>query len=153
MFLCQDLAFSLAWVQMKICNGSGFPKESLLRGAFSLEKIRTQGAAGRITCKFTITSERKTGPPQKTEESEPNECGRIPARRIFFGKDKECGSDNRITKFTITSNARRSFIEKHMESGRVSATHVLVEKRHGLRERLVACHMNYNHIERETRLT
>ena len=120
---------------------------------FPWKNFRTQGAAGRITCKFTITSERKTGPPQKTEESEPNECGRIPARRTFFGKDKECGSDNRITKFTITWNARRTFIEKHMESGRVSATHVLVEKRHGLRERLVACHMNYNHIERETRLT
>ena len=37
MFLCQDLAFSLAWVQMKICNGSGRPEESLLRGTFSLD--------------------------------------------------------------------------------------------------------------------
>ena len=80
---------------------------------FPWKNFRNQGAAGRITCKFTITSERKTGLPEKTEESEPNECGRIPARRIFFGKDKECGSDNRITcKFTITSKARRTFIEK-----------------------------------------
>ena len=109
---------------------------------FPGKHFRNQGAAGRITCKFTIASERKTGLPEKTEESEPNECGRIPARRIFFGKDKECGSDDRITcKFTITSNARRTF-KKHMESGRVSATHVLVEKRYGIRERLVACHMN-----------
>ena len=30
----------------------------------------------------------------------------------------------------------------YMESGRVSATHVLVEKRYGIRERLVAGHMN-----------
>ena len=68
---------------------------------FPWKNFRNQGAAGRITCKFTITSERKTGLPEKTEESEPNECGRIPARRIFFGKDKECGSDNRIRcKFT-----------------------------------------------------
>ena len=29
-----------------------------------------------------------------------------------------------------------------MESGRVSASHVLVEKRYGIRERLAACHMN-----------
>ena len=29
-----------------------------------------------------------------------------------------------------------------MESRRVSATHVLVEKRYGIRERLIACHMN-----------
>ena len=32
-----------------------------------------------------------------------------------------------------------------METGRVSATHVLVEKRYGVRERLVACHMNLSH--------
>ena len=31
---------------------------------------------------------------------------------------------------------------KHTGSGRVSATHVLVEKRYGIRERLVACLMN-----------
>ena len=110
---------------------------------FPWKNFRTQGAAGRITRKFAITSERKTGLPQKTEESEPNECGRIPARRIFFGKDKECGSDNRITcKFTITSNARRTFIEETHGIWKVSATHVLVEKRCGIRERLVACHMN-----------
>ena len=73
---------------------------------FPWKNFRSQEAAGRITCKFTITSERKTGLPEKTEE-------RIPARRIFFGKDKECGRDNRITcKFTITSNARRTFIEE-----------------------------------------
>ena len=33
-------------------------------------------------------------------------------------------------------------LKKRMETGRVSATHVLVEKRYGIRERLVACHMN-----------
>ena len=37
-----------------------------------------------------------------------------------------------------------------MESGRVSATHVLVEKRYGIRERLVACHMNLqSHCSRD----
>ena len=47
-------------------------------------------------------------------------------------------------KFTITLNARRVllfYLRKHTESGRVSATHVLVEKRYGIRERMVACHM------------
>ena len=34
------------------------------------------------------------------------------------------------------------YLRKHTESGRVSATHVLVEKRYGIRERLVACPMN-----------
>ena len=33
-------------------------------------------------------------------------------------------------------------LKKHMESGRVSATHVLVEKRYGIRERSLARHMN-----------
>ena len=28
---------------------------------------------------------------RKHKESEPEECGRIPAKRIFFGKRKECG--------------------------------------------------------------
>ena len=45
-------------------------------------------------------------------------------------------------KFTITLNARRVLLEKHTESGRVSATHVLVEKRYGVRVRWVAGHMN-----------
>ena len=31
------------------------------------------------------------------------------------------------------------YLRKHTESGRVSATHVLVEKRYGVRERLIAC--------------
>ena len=33
-------------------------------------------------------------------------------------------------------------LKKHMESGRVSATHVLVEKRYRIRERLAASHVN-----------
>ena len=33
-------------------------------------------------------------------------------------------------------------LKKHMETGRVSAMHVLVERRNGIRKRLVACHMN-----------
>ena len=34
------------------------------------------------------------------------------------------------------------YLRKHTESGKVSATHVLVEKRYGIRERLVAGHRN-----------
>ena len=58
------------------------PRRSSPRGAFSLENIRSQGAVGLITCKFTITSQRKT---RIAWENTPKECGRIPARRIFFG--------------------------------------------------------------------
>ena len=110
---------------------------------FPWKKIRNQGAAGRIICNSQSLLNARPDYPRKQKESEPNECGRISARHIFFGKDKEPGNDNRITcKFTIASNARRTPIEKQLESGRVSAMHVLVEKRYGIRERLVACHMN-----------
>ena len=41
-------------------------------------------------------------------------------------------------KFTITLNANAFYLRKHTESGRVSATQVLVGKRYGIRERLAA---------------
>ena len=51
-----------------------------------MEKYWESGAVGRITCQFTIISERKT---------------------------RGAGVIDRITyKFTITLNARRAFIEK-----------------------------------------
>ena len=113
---------------MKICNGSDHPEESLLRGAFSLEKFEESGSSW---------------PHHKTEESEPNECGRIPARRISLEKTRNVGA---IAASHVNSQSPRTqdalSLKKHMESGRVSATHVLVEKRYGIRGRLVACHMN-----------
>ena len=69
------------------------PRNPLLRGAFSLENIRGPRAVGRITCEFTITCEPKTHfYLRKHKESEPEECGRISARRIFFRKEKDFGS-------------------------------------------------------------
>ena len=95
---------------------------------------------------------------RKRNESEPEECGRIPTTRVFFEKNKECGSGQlrvivqshrqqktqwnrtrgmwqdsydarflwtRTRNVGVTSNARRVF-------GRVSARHVLVEKRYGI---------------------
>ena len=51
-----------------------------------------------------------------------------------------------ITASHVNSQSPRTHdalsLKKHMESGRVSATHVLVEKRYGIRERSLACHMN-----------
>ena len=127
---------------MKICNGVATLRKPSCEARFPWKKFRNQGAAGRVTCNFTITSERKNGLPEKTEESEPNECGRIPARRIFF----ETRNVGAITASHVNLQSPRRHdalsLKKHMESGRVSATHVLVEKRYGIRERLVACHMN-----------
>ena len=55
-------------------------------------------------------------------------------QRAFCLKKQDCGSVGRESyKFTITLNARQRFyLRKHTESGRVSATDVLVEKRYGI---------------------
>ena len=75
---------------------------------FPWKNFGTQGAAGRITCKFTSTSERKTGLPEKTGMRQ-DSC----EAHFLWKRQKECGSDNRIRcKFSITSNARRTFIEE-----------------------------------------
>ena len=110
---------------------------------FPWKNFRNQGAAGRITCKFTITSERKTGLPEKTEESEPNNAAGFLRGAFSLEKTRNVGA---ITASHVNLQSPRRqdalSLKKHMESGRVSATHVLVEKRYGIRERLVACHMN-----------
>ena len=108
MFLCQDLAFFLAWVRMKTCNGSDYPEEALPRGAFSLENIRSQGAVGLITCKFTITSQRKTRIAwENTRKVNPRNAAGFLRGAFSLEIDKECAC-----KFTLTLNARRTFIEK-----------------------------------------
>ena len=98
---------------------------------FPWKNFRNQGAAGRITCKFTITSERKTGLPGFLRGA------------FSLEKTRNVGA---ITASHVNLQSPRRqdalSLKKHMESGRVSATHVLVEKRYGIRERLVACHMN-----------
>ena len=93
---------------------------------FPWKNIRTQGAVGRITCKFTTATERKTRIAWEN------------TRKVSLrgaGKQKECGS-GRPHHMSIFNHLERK------ESGRVSATHVLVEKRYRIRERLAASHVN-----------
>ena len=80
---------------------------------------------------------------RKHNESEPEECGRIPATRVFFEKTL-MWERSAASQINLQSHWTQDvfYLRKHMESGRVSATHVLVEKRNWIRERLVACHMN-----------
>ena len=65
-----------------------WPREIPSCGAhFPWKNIRSPRAVGRITCEFTITCEPKTHfYLRKHKESEPEECGRISARRIFLRK-------------------------------------------------------------------
>ena len=148
MFLCQDLAFFLAWVRMKTCNGSDYPGESLLRGAFSLEKfgVREQLASSHVNSESLLNPRR--GLLEKTQGKWTQGMRQDSCKAHFLSKkDKECAC-----KFTLTLNASRTFIEKHMETGRVSATHVLVEKRYGIRERLAACQMNLQSLWTQKRI-
>ena len=48
---------------------------------------------------------------RKHNESEPEDCGRIPATRVFYERDKEAVGRESY-KFTITLNARRVLLEK-----------------------------------------
>ena len=109
---------------------------------FPWKNLRNQGAAGRITCKFTITSERKTGLPKKTEN--PMNAAGFLRGALSLQKTRNVGA---ITASHVNLQSPRTqdalSLKKRMESGRVSATHVLVGKRYGFRERLVACHMKF----------
>ena len=78
--------------------------------------------------------------------------------RFHWKKQRIAGAVGRESyKFTITLNANAFYLRKHTESGRVSATHVLVEKRYGIRERLAASHVNLqsrrSHVEAEAHFT
>ena len=57
---------------------------------FPWKKIRNQGAAGRITCKFTITSERKTGLSTKQRKVNPTNAAGFLRGAFSWEKDKEC---------------------------------------------------------------
>ena len=105
LLLCQHLAFRLARTRMKICNGSD-GEESILRRVFLGKNIRNQGAAGRITCEFTMACE------PKAHFSSEN-TGRWTAKRIFLEKIQNLGGVGHITnKFAVTSNARCFLLKK-----------------------------------------
>ena len=95
---------------------------------FPWKNIRNQGAVGRITCKFTFTSERKTRITwENTRKVNPSNAAGFLRNAFLWKKIRNVGAVDR----------RRVCLRKHKESGRVSVTHVLVEKRYGVRERLV----------------
>ena len=156
MFLCQHLAFFLAWARMQTLQWrSDYPEESLLQGAFSLEKY--YGAVGRITCKFTIASERKTRITwENTGKVKPRNAAGFLRGAFSVEKTKILRAVGRITyKFAVTVNTRRLLytwenarnvegllqrafpLKKDTESGS-SRPHVI---------------KIYNHIERKTHFT
>ena len=142
MFLCQDLAFFLAWVRMKTCNGSDYPEESSCEARFPWKNITRQGAVGLITCKFTSTSQRKKRFAwENTRKVNPRMWQDSCEAHSAWKKTRNVGAIDRST-CTLQSPQDAPSLQKHMESGRVSATHVLAEKRYGFWERLVARHMN-----------
>ena len=119
-------------------NAAGF-----LRGAFSVEKDKECGS-GRPHQMWIHNHlwTQDTFYLRKHKESEPKECGRIPARRIFCGKRQGMWKRPAASDVNLQSHWTQDApsLKKHMESGRVSATHVFLEKRYGIRERSAASH-------------
>ena len=73
MFLCQDLAFSLAWVRMKICNGSDHAPRGIppARRVFlgKILGIREQLAASHVNSQSLLNA--RTDYPRKQRKVNP----------------------------------------------------------------------------------
>ena len=71
---------------------------------------------------------------RKHKESEPKECGRIPARRIFCGKRPGMWKRSTASYVNLQSHWTQDafYLRKHKESGRVAAIRVFLEKRYGI---------------------
>ena len=140
-FWC-DMRFEELWVTWPSISLSHKSDPRFVRNwesceaRFPWKSIRNQGAVGRITCKFTIISERKTRTTwENTRKVNPTNAAGFLRGALSSEKNKECGRDrpHHIVLQPPWTQDTLS-LKKHMESGRVSATHVLVEKRYGIRE-------------------
>ena len=138
-----------------LCNGSGYPEESLLQGAFSLEKY--YGADGRITCKFTITSERKAFITwENTRKVKPRNAAGFLRGAISVEKTKILGAVGRITyKVAVTVSTRHVLYTwentRNVEGSLQRAFPLKKDTESGSsRPRVIK---NYNHIECKTPFT
>ena len=122
--------FFLAWARMKICNGSD-PEESL--PATRWKNIRGPGrlAASHLNSHLWTQDAFYL---RKHKESEPEECGRFPARRIFFGKRHGIWERSAASHINLQSHWTRDtfYLRKHKDSGRVAVTHIFLGKRYGI---------------------
>ena len=103
--------------------------------------IREQLAASHVNSQSLLNT--RTGYPRKQRKVNPTNAAGFLRGAFSLEKTRNVGAitASHVNLQSPWTQEALSF-EKHMESGRVSATHVLVEKRYGIRERLVACHMN-----------
>ena len=111
-----------------------------VRRVFPWKKKRHPAGAGIITCEFTVTCEPKTHCTwENTMKVNPrNVAGFL--RRAFSMKETRNVEAVGPSHINLQSHWTQDvfYLRKHTESGRVSATHVLVEKRYGIRARWVA---------------
>ena len=98
---------------------------------FPWKNIRGPSTVGRITCELVNPRPFYV---RKHKESEPKECGRIPARRIFCGKRQGMWKRSTASHVNLQSHWSQDafYLRKHKESGRVAATRVFLEKRYGI---------------------
>ena len=110
---------------------------------FPWKNFRNQGAAGRSHVNSQSLLNARPDYPRKQRKVNPTNAAGFLRGAFSLEKTRNVGA---ITASHVNFQSARAqdalSLKKHMESGRVSATHVLVEKRYGIRERLVACQMN-----------
>ena len=111
--------------------------------------IREQLAASHVNSQSLLNA--RPDCPRKQRKVNPTNAAGFLRGAFSLEKTRNVGA---ITASHVNSQSPRTHdalsLKKHIESGRVSATHVLVEKRYGIRERLVACHLNLqSHCSRD----
>ena len=103
--------------------------------------IREQLAASHVNSQSLLNA--RPDYPRKQRKVNPMNAAGFLRGALSLEKTRNVGA---IAASDVNSQSPRTHdalsLKKHMESGRVSATHVLVEKRYGIRERSLACHMN-----------
>ena len=113
------------------------------RRVFPWKKKRHPAGAGSIACEFTLTCEPKTHCTWKikVKVNPRNVAGFL--RRAFSLKKRNVGAVGcESYKFTVTLDARRVALKKTHGIWKGFRDARFSWKRYGIRERLVACHMN-----------
>ena len=131
---------------VNICLCSSFEtSRRFLRGAFSLGKsndIRQGLAASHVNSHWLVNPRRIV--PEKTEWKWARGMWQGSCDVRLLWNKQGLWERSAASPLNLQSHWTQEVfhLRKHAESGRVSATHVLVVKRYGIRERCVACQIN-----------
>ena len=131
---------------VNICLCSSFEtSRQFLRGSFSLGKrndIRQGLASSHVNSQWLVNPRRIV--PEKTQWKWTRGMWQDSCDARFLWKRPGMWKRSDASHINLQSHWTQDvfYLKKHSESGRVPATHVLVEKRYGIRERWVVRQMN-----------